>query len=737
MSMKTPFRRYDSLWETYDADDLKKASVLWKAGNKLPKSDRIAYLIAALDDPQRLDAFLAQVLPHEHAALSLVKLGGGTAGISALAVAVRATGLVPYQELYESRHGSDPIAKSLLERGIVMSEAGYRYMGYHYSEDDTRVFVDDRILGRIAQVDCRDLLLRAAEQPTASTFRRVPSVMLEVVSILREVDDLGGIGLTKAGDPRANDMRKIARRLGWKEETEIDGLTFPEPVKAYINAMSSGGLLNEKDVSLVNAASLEQVVRLPAVEIIGRLMQGMLKGNDWREHDTGYAYYAYQRNCTASRFAVITALRCLPERMAWFQFADFERALFQRIGETYSIVGVKSQPYIHAKTPAQQSAALDTWRQEVREAWETYDVPWIQAIFQTWLYAFGLIELHLIDDAVERFRLTDLGRAILWDEALEEQAAPAGTQAATWIVQPNFEVMVYLESASTEQIAFVAQHAERIQVSQHIAQYRLTRDSVYEGLQRGGSVDGLIEGLTVGSRVGLPGNVQSEIRTWAALRDRITVRQRADLIEFSNMAERQKAIGAGMAGLPVADRFLLLQESGRSTDAIRAIPTVLDYSHKPDSRTLSVAEDGVITLAATCSDLLTRGILDLWAERVSGAVWRLTRKSVEQAIQRGRKPAELHVFLQERLAAPIPGMLLVALQSWTSAPVNVSLATAVILQCTQPEALDAMLNSEALKPYLIGRIGPDTILVRSTEADAVRAVLVWAGVQVSAKIASP
>lgn len=730
--MENPIRRYDPLWTTFNADDLKKMSVLWGASTKMPKADRIAYLIAAPNDPHLVDTALAHMLPHERAALALVKLLGGTADIGALGIAVRATGLVPDTERYHREYGTEPVARTLLERGIVIQEVGYRYIDYSYNATEKRVFADDRVLARLPPPDYSRLSLKAADPPTTSTFRRVPSVMLEVISILRAVDDLGGIGLTKAGDLRAHDLRKVTLKLGWGKQIKIDGLPFPEPMDAYIVAMSDGGLLALTDDALISAMSLEQVVRSPVPEILRSLMRGILQADDWLEVDAGYVRYLYERHCTTSRFAVVTALRCLPDRTAWFRFADFERALFERIGESHSVAGVKSRPYSsYGKTAAEQRVELDTWRQEIREVWEQSDVPWIQAVFRTWLYAFGLVELHLINGTVDRFRLTDLGRALLWEEAMKEQTSPEEIQTAAWVVQPNFDLVVYLESASTEQIAFLEQHAERLQVAQHTAQYRLTRDSVYEGLQRGGSADQLIERLAAGSRVPLPGNVQSEIRTWAALRERIVVRQHADLIEFPDATQRQNAIALGLQGLPVGDRFLLLSENYKP---LGVLPDVIDYSHKPDKSSLLLAEDGVVTPLLNRSDLLTQGGLDLWAERESNSAWRLTCKSVEQAAQRGRKLPELQAFLQERLMVPIPGLLLVALQAWMGAPAEVGLSTAVVLQCTQPAALDALLKSKALKPHLLGRIGPDAILVKSADVDAVRAVLAWAGVPVSAKI---
>ncbi len=460
--MNSPNRRYDALWPTFNSAELKKIAVFWGASAKLLKADSLTYLIAAPNDPNKVDSVLTRMLPHERAALGLVKMLGDTTNIVALGIAVRATGMAPNTESYQREYGTDLLARRLLERGIVLQVVGSRSFDYSYSVNEKQVFADERVLARLPPPEYRPFLIEPADRPATSTLRRVPSVMLEVISFLRAVDDYGGIGLTQAGVPRANDTRKVARKLGWGEKIEIDGLTFAEPMKAYVGAMSGGGLLTRTQDALVNATSLDQIVRVPAPEIILRLMRGLLPLDDWLELDGGYSRWTYEKNVHASRFAVLAALRCLPERDAWFRFDDFERFLFERIGIFHSVVGLKSQPYLFRKSAEEERVALDAWRQEVGAAWKKNDVPWLQAAFRTWLYAFGLVELHLINGAVDRFRLTDLGCALLWEEPMQEPPQTAETQTSAWIVQPNFEIMVYLASASTEQIAFLEQYAERI-----------------------------------------------------------------------------------------------------------------------------------------------------------------------------------------------------------------------------------------------------------------------------------
>ena len=232
-------------------------------------------------------------------------------------------------------------------------------------------------------------------------------------------------------------------------------------------------------------------------------------------------------------------------------------------------------------------------------------------------------------------------------------------------------------------------------------------------------MDQLVDGLASGSRVELPTNVVAEIRTWAALRERITVRRSADMLEFPDAEERERAVTSGMPGVAVGERFLLLPGTF----------TPLDFPSRPAAGHIHVTEEGALTLAWERRDLLTIGYLTLWTERRGEDEWWFTRASVAAAAKRGRTVADLLAFLHDRQSS-IPGILLVALRSWAGESHGVKMTKAVILRCSKPEVMRAIVGSKALKPHILTRLAPDAILVDGESADEVRAILDWAGVHV-------
>jgi len=71
----------------------------------------------------------------------------------------------------------------------------------------------------------------------------------------------------------------------------------------------------------------------------------------------------------------------------------------------------------------------------------------------------------------------------------------------------------------------------------HTALYRLTRESVYRGLEGGTTISDLLDRLQHGSQIELPQNVIVELREWASLRERFTLRRGAHILEFSSASQ--------------------------------------------------------------------------------------------------------------------------------------------------------------------------------------------------------
>jgi hypothetical protein len=354
---------------------------------------------------------------------------------------------------------------------------------------------------------------------------------------------------------------------------------------------------------------------------------------------------------------VVIALLALPKGEAFFALDDLEQALFARIGERFSLSYDPPPLYSYNKDPEEVRRAEQEWRQQLRAEWLRRERPWVTAALITWLYYLGIVEIGLVGEQPVCVRLTDLGRAILSPESAatfeETRVGPA------WLVQPDFEIVVYLDQAAPGQIAFVERHAERLQAQSHVARYRLTRESIYQGLEGGTTLDELLENLRAGAAHDLPQNVAATIREWAARREQITLHRRAQLLEFADQAARQRALDGGMAGTPVGERFVLFATMPSQLPAHTRIDYTLDLP-----RCLAVTEEGSIRLVRPAGDLLLHPQLGQWADVQPDGTWQLSNAGVAQAIRSGASISQLIGLLQARLTHQLPPLLGVVLRAW-------------------------------------------------------------------------
>jgi hypothetical protein len=721
-------RRFDAYLDVVQSNELKSMVRIWGGRSQMRKDECIATIRQGLSDPARVQAVLANLNPYEHTALALVKQMGGAIEAGALAVALRTTGVPLPTTRHPYSEDTTTLIQPLIRRGLLLSDYRADPGGlWHSSYGGGVVFSDERLLVDIGPVECVPFAITPVASPTSSTYRRPPAVILDIVGILQAIDTLGGLHLTKAGVVRTNDIRKLARAMNWSEDgITLDGLAFPSPALAWISALWRAGLLSVQGDGLALSEPIDRFARRSYAEQVGTLLRGFVAARAWSEWQMP-SWYDREDYRVWARLALTLALAALPETSDGFVAVDdLDQALFERIGEHFSLSYPPRKPYFFNKTPDEVRREEAAWRAKLRTDWQTRERRWLGAALASWLYFLGVVELGLEDGAPVSLRLTDIGRAVLHLEQDQVVDVPAAPQGA-WLVQPNFDVQVYLEHITPERLAFLERHAERVQAHQHTAQYRLTRDSVYRGLESGTSLDELLSGLQSGAGMAVPQNVVVELRAWAALREQIRLRRRARLLEYPNDQVRRTALAEGLAGMPVGDRFVLLDGSAPPEQQIK---TRVDYTD-PLPKCLSVAEDGVITITKPTRDLLVESQLDHWAERTAGGSWRLTAANVARSVKSGTPVRALFRWLEERLTHPLPLLLGVALRAWAGEAPNVDLATVTVLRCRQPAVLEAITRSEKLRPYIRGTLAPDVLLVDTQSVKMLHEHLAWAGIRIS------
>lgn len=726
-------RRFDDVLSNINADELKSMVRLWGGLGTFQKPKCIAWIQESLNDPQKIEEAVARLSPFEHAALAIIKQSGGVTDMSSLLFGLLMTGVKLPISLDKAYHKpEDELERALLRRGLILG-SNDRSPTYSYSYSDKTIYTDHRLLAAVKPFAPIPLSIKPSPKPTTILERRPASVALLLVGLLQAVDDLqGGVGITQQGKIRSNDQRKIQRAMQWDGDTiQMDGLRFHDPTSLFLEALRYSSWATDPDkVSFHLKLSPAKIAQRSYAEQIQEFLQGVLQVTDWAEiEQLNGSYYYYIQNFVKARNALLILLASLPiDGTTFYAVDDLDNLLFERIGEHFSLSHLPNRPYTYNKNAAEARQLEKEWREKLRANWIKQERVWLEQALTTWVYALGLVDLGMENQKLVSVRLSQLGREVLQQAAAttDSVATPnAASAEGTWIVQPNFEIIVYLDRITPVQLAFLERHAERIQSQQHVAQYRLTSESVYRGLESGTTLADLLQQLGAGMKGDLPQNVTVEIKGWAERREQITLYRNVCLVEFHNNKEREKALTSGLEGQRVGERFLLRKSSAVTPVASLEVKRI-DYSQAlPVAFTLH--EDGLIELLAGYSDLLIEGQLDQWAERKGKGKWQLIATRVQTALKAGASLNTLLDFLSQRAQWGLPDFLRLALLSWGGIATKLEMESVTILHCPSNEVLQTIEGSSLLRPYLEGRLSSELLVVKTARLKEFQARLEWAG----------
>jgi hypothetical protein len=443
---------------------------------------------------------------------------------------------------------------------------------------------------------------------------------------------------------------------------------LPGAVEFYLSLFEAVGLLRADPASRMLTLQQPQVqaaLAQPFAEQARQWAQAYRMMDQWVEYVPPQVYlYGDHALSGPSKFntlraALLLGLAALPDPEAWYRVEDLSDAIYERIGPYFSL-GYRS--YFHApyQTPPDKVTVLRAqWEREQHDTWRKREQNWITRAITGPLFHLGLVQLaHAPGKRTalpDLFRLTDAGRAASCDLFRPEKVhtAPPSVQAERcWVVQPNFDVILYLESANPEQLSFIERVAERRQVGDATAVYRLTREATYRALESGVAAEELIGTLKDSSRHPLPDSIVRTLADWAARRERLSVYLNARILEFRSPAARDAALTAGQVqGTAVGERFVLVESLSRG---FRPRGTIAYEPELP--KCLAAGETGEIAIDQASRDVLIAGELAAYCEPTLASEyrWRVTRASVQQAIERGWTAKEILSRLARRARHPLP-----------------------------------------------------------------------------------
>ena len=745
---------YDAHLPSLNAGALKRIARLWvgKEASKLNKEACIRAIGRGLADPAAVRQALAGLSDFERAGLGLLKRYGQAVPTDVLATELLMLGM-PFQERnrgsmsWSMRNGADYRAlNSLLHQGMVLPQQTHQ--GYGYPADLTideyhhsaQVFAAPCVLDAVETVPPRPLALEPISKVEPAVITQPAAVVLRLIGMTETLRKLGDIPLTTKGRPPKPFLTKLAKLLGWDvalaQDTQaplVDATGFFFWLLAglglYVENASGPGLRLSAETTTFFATSYATQAThwLSAYRML----------TDWLEYRPQSVWLNDTDPRSLNKFvgmraALLLALAALPDSTAWYRMTALSAAMYERLGEYVSLTHMAQFYPLYQATPEEVEHKRQAWRQQLSASWQATELPWLRSCLSGPLVHLGLVALAREPGqqgaAPTLFSLTPLGRVVLY-EALRDgpqrpaavpAVAPPQPHAPCWIVQPNFDVVVYLDRASATHLAFIERIAARKPSSGATALYHLTRDTVYTALESGIAADTLCTTLRDASVYPLPDNVRQMLDEWAARRERLTVYRHVDMLEFPDQATRDAALAnRTLAGQAVGERFVVLSPPTRQRAPTRRVGRTVDYLAAP-VRCLHVEEDGTVHILPAHADVLVYGEIAAWAEPgAETAQWRLTRASIVRAVQAGWTAASIVEGLRQRALQPVPALLSVAIRAWAgerSMPRAVAVASDVILQVADLDVAEAIAGSTLLQPYIRGQLGPRTFLVHQPTA---------------------
>ncbi len=715
--------RWEPRLEHLDSRGAQLASRFWagKGHASNAKAACLERIEAVWREPARVREALAELRPEERTVVSIVQRYGGSISGPLLRAELWARGVVrsakaddpvvPYRRM-EAR--SDPVL-GLCDRLVLLKDPEFY---------DSSLFLERRYpsvsLARpLAAVVEAAAPLRwepsapVMRPPGSTGARAAAEVLVDLERIASALEGLGTWKVNQGGALPAGVQKRLVKLCPTAAD---DPLSPPDSaILLYYVLRDLGAVESDGLVARLRRERAEELLRRPFAPL----------ASDWTRAWSRLRLWQDGIGAVPEREGGTEAVRVRPEEMktarellawaltrvahaagdvaaaagGWLDLETFLLDLYRQVGER----GMSFYWHGFAWEPVFVSAA---GREELkgserqRAFWMSREGTWVANALLSTLAFLGLVERGRSAAAgAERwcFRLTELGRAVFGaPEVAHQPASAAGEKCLT--VQPNHEILVYLDAVDGEVIATLGRVADREAAGGPVHTYRLTRESVYRALESGMSPSTAEEFLASRSRNGVPHNVSQSIADWARKREAQVVRSGVALAFVSDVA--------APGGRVLGPRVSLLSRRAAAAQA-----TALGISAEPGAPCPEwrVDEHGIVSPERPLS-LVGKARLARFARR-AGGTWQVTADTVKAARERGITADRILGWLAAHAARDVPPILQAAIRNWSGKGRGAFLGEATLLQLDDPDACEAVRTSERFRPLLRGTLAPGCFLV--------------------------
>lgn len=743
----------------YNLNALKSIASARGVPSKGSRGVIIDALTQILWDPKQVEEILPTLTPAQHTALQRAKhYGGRRLRPDHLQAQLEADGIDDAQK----------VINSLFRLGFFVYEVrgstqwdiwpnGTTNSSYYYYYQPPVMrlapVVEERIaipadLGRLPLVPWTEPVTVVQE----ASFTNLQRDLYHFVQYLRE----NRVKLLKSGLMSKRDFTRINQSLV-DPDNLTDVATFNETFRLYFLdlLLHYAGLREEVDGVLRPTAAADSFFQQSEPEQLRLLLQAWLRAVEWSE----FALIPWIADIQFEAYggSDVPPHDRLPQaRQDILDLLDRERPVGQWIALPSLIASMKRYKlgFLIPERQAHRSAYYFSGTNKQaddppytgfrpregdyrarffkKKDWERVEGGFVAMVLQVSLRWLGIVRMGGDGEQIIAFQITDLGAAALgWTEATAW--APAAPARAL-VVQPNFEIVAMLESAGLGLLAELDRFAERVKLDK-AALYRLTRDSVYRGLQAGLTREQIEETLRERSGMPLPQNVEFTLREWEELFNRIRVRKRVLLLEAESESELEKRladIGQPHAHRVSATTALIDAPAARKLVQWGKGPNrrvVLHNYEEPTTNTFKFVDAREIEVRKTGRSPLLEHRLARLAVPMKNGRFLLDPERTRAAVSAIGLDAVVR-FLEEGGGQSLLPDTRLTIEGWSGKFPRLGMGKLIALAAPRADVLDSIARVPELSQHL-RRLTPTVALVPQKEAAVFQKALEARGVSLS------
>ena len=709
--------------EAWNVEDLKTAARFWfgsTVGNKLRRAECVRDLEKVLKDPLRVREALVRLPENERQLLAVCKRYGGTISGTLLLAEGLTRDLLklpdPKQPGY-LRKKEDPVHDLLGKMLLFRHDGGHfsRYDSFSYSY---RYSVPDVVLPTLV----RDLLEPAAPlgwpktgtvtAPAEGGYRRAPAaITLDLWTVATALHQ-GGSWKTNRGGSLAKTGQNRLRKLFPVDDQ--DPLLPPAFESLYYELLRGmGAVVLVADEAKINLAAVEKHLLRPAPQQAAQHLKAWSLARLWQDgigvvHDRDREFNPRRIEPDAlskGRALLLWGLcRVAHGNADWLDLKQFLQELWLGTNQDFHDFSWEEYAWDPGYTTPRGTPGVAWNDAQKLGSWLAGEGTWAANALLGTLAFLGLVErAGTAEKERPCFRLTELGRIVF---AAPEVAGVEYTPDPKFlVVQPNHEVLAYLDVADARAIWPLALMARRVSSPGVAVQtFTLTRESVYQALESGVSLETIQKFLTEHSRTGLPANVALSLIEWSRKREALTLRTGVTVVVVPTgatvpptLADKGRALGERCALLP--------------PKVVHKWKGFTFHDHREETEPCwRVEEDGRVHMEGR-ANAVALARLSQFAD-ADGTGWRISAASVARAREHGISAEVMLGWLRAQALGAVPALVELMVRNWAGGG-RVFFGPLLMLQVPDQQAYVTIAGHPRFQSLLLERLPPNWLIVRS------------------------